>query len=800
MPITESEQIIPAGREAEVLETALAQVMTPDAAFGPDINHLASRAGELAAAFVAHGDAFAAGEEEEPDNLAARLTHFVWADRAKHFLILYRNVQLELQMASLKVREGQVGADRLADLHERTATTLRSAVTEWEAELAALQKQYQDNERSRTAALETWAQQRNPWPEYRMQLVATAQQAQELGEEYALLLQQIGHFSALRELLRESARAARTGIESSIDRASETLSFILAEDGGEKPQPGKIASRLDDLLAEDNARQQIHHFTNKLTTLIGALAERTRITVGAEHGLLQYKDVNLQRAADQWVAAEILPQLYELWELSEAETTGLDVAMANVRNRALLLDNEQKAGAETQLDLETLCQPLYNFLARAESTLVTFTEIEQLALGLIEKDLRLTTVYRPEAGFLPLPLQSGINEFTRRQGRLLDNVKAWFDGTFAGLQRWRGAAAQEDRMSVSEKLVRAINQRQPAPGNGAYTNILLTKGYIGESFLVGREDETERLRRLINNWTLGFRGAVMLTGRRLSGKTLFGELIANRVFPNTVIRLRPASIINLQGRRLVTTGNLAEALEFIEKYTLQSKPMIWIDDLETWHDKNTTLAENVRSLTTHIDDFSGRIFFMVSTTNAVWSHLNKFMGLEKIFQAEVNLDTFSLAEMHQAILIRHGATHKQLVDQEGEPLGEVGFSRRVRRLYRAANGNIGDTLNYWAWHTHYVDENRVTPGKDRHFRLPAFVSADTGILLNTLYLERRTSEYRLRKLLGPAFEHRYRSILRRLLRVGMLTRHNDGGLEISESIVNDVARALEHDGYLNQED
>ena len=113
---------------------------------------------------------------------------------------------------------------------------------------------------------------------------------------------------------------------------------------------------------------------------------------------------------------------------------------------------------------------------------------------------------------------------------------------------------------------------------------------------------------------------------------------------------------------------------------------------------------------------------------------------------------------------------------------------------------MGDTLNYWAWLTEYYDEDRVTPSDIWRYKMPAFISEDTGTLLTTMFLERRTNEYHLRKLFGPAFELRYRSILRRLMRVGLLTRHNDGWLEICESVVNDVGQALENDGYLNTRD
>jgi hypothetical protein len=783
------------------LEKAITQVVTPDASFSTDINHLAVGTQELADALIARGDACPLGEAEDPNDLECRLTHFVWADRAKHFLVLYRNVQLQLQTAALMVADGQCAPDLVADLHARSSQTLRVAEEEWDDEMSRLRSRLARNPKKRQETLDGWQKQHNPWPEYRGQLVEIGEQAASLAEEHEVLQQQVSLLAEIRQILRDCAAAAEASLSTAVGRADEITAFVMDSAGDEADQrPGKIAARLDEYLNDTVPGRKIHEFTNNLTEKISELAERMRVTVGADHGVLQFKEVNFRRSTDQWISAEILPQLYELWELSEQTQSDLGVAVANVRNRTLLLSNELKAGRPVDYDADQLGQPFYNFIARTKATQETFSDISSRALELIETDLRLTSVYRPVPGFLPLPLQSGINEFTRRQGQFFAGVKEWFGNTFAGLERWRANASREDKMSVSEKIVRVISQRKPSLGNAAYTNILMTKGYIGESFLVGRNAEKAHLTSLIQNWKLGFRGAVMLTGKRLSGKTLFGELVANRLFLGPVIRLQPNSTINVDGRRMSTTGNLSEALDFIEKYTLQRKPMVWIDDLETWWDQSVSLAENVRELAAHIDDYSGRIFYLVSTTNAVYNHLNLFMDMERFFQAEVNLDEFPIEDMQQAIRIRHGATHKVLVDADGEPLSESAFSKRVSNLHRASGGNVGDTLNYWAWLTEYCDEDRVTPSGNWRYKMPAIVSADIGILLTTIFLERRTNEYHLRKLLGPAFELRYRSILSRLLRVGLLTRHNDGWLEICESVVNDVEQALENNGYLNIED
>ncbi|MCP9236145.1 ATP-binding protein [Lewinella sp. JB7] len=759
------------------------------------VSELAERTQEMAKAMIARGDACPVGEEEDVNDLECRLLHFVWAEQAKRFLMLYRDVQLQLQIASLKVKEDRADRGRVAALYDQSREALQAALREWDGDFAARRDALLRNERQRNRQLRAWKLQHNPWPLYRHQIETIAEQSAGLAEEFTRLSAGSEEFDEIRVLLRRGVSASEEVMTKTLERAGEITAFITEGDY-DPDRPGIVAAKLEDYISEEGTRPRLDRFTNAITAGIAKLPESQRVTVTAEEGLLKYKEVNFRRSTDQWVSAEIMPLLYELWELSEQTNNGLNVAIVNVRNRALLLSNEAKAGHEVTYTNDELAQPFTGFQQRSSQRRQEYARIRERIEELIDDNLRLTSVYRPVAGFLPLPLQSGINVFTRRQSRFITVVREWLADHVSGLSKLLGDAAREEKLSISEKTVRVIQQRTASPDNAAYTNILMTKGYIGESFLVGRESETAHLRQLIEHWKLGYRGAVMLTGNRLAGKTLFGELITNRFFPSQAIRLRPHAQITVSGRRLRTTGDLAEALAFVEKYTVQSRPLVWIDDLELWWDDDHTLAENVRALGHHIDDYSARIFYLVATTNAVYRHLGRFLDLHRVFQSEINLDRFSLDDMRRAVLIRHGATHKIMVDAEGEPVSETGFGQMVKRIYRATDGNVGETIDRWAYYTERYDNERVYQPKMKRHTLPAFLTPDTATLLAAVLLEKRTRDYRLRKLFGPAYNERYGSILQRLIRIGLITRNHDGSVEVTESVVNDVGRMLESEAYL----
>jgi hypothetical protein len=349
---------------------------------------------------------------------------------------------------------------------------------------------------------------------------------------------------------------------------------------------------------------------------------------------------------------------------------------------------------------------------------------------------------------------------------------------------------------MAEKTVRYIQSRQISAENSHYASIFLTKGFVGESFWVGREGHLNHLESLIENWNQGFRGAASLSGTRQSGRSFLGEMVSNRFFPNNTIRLRPAQELILPGRRFQIGYNIEEALQVIQKYSLNTRPLIWIDDLELWSDTQIPFSKNVKALLKFIDDYSNRMFFLVSMTNWAKDRINKFHQADKVFQTDLNLDRMPLSEIGEALLIRHGATHKPLIDSKGNEPSPKKFRKMVSRVLSVADGNIGDALNLWAASIQKVDEDKVLFQFRSNYTLPDAFETDSLLILSTILLEKQTNEYRLSKLFGPAFAKNYNYTLQRLLNIGLLERQLNGWLEINPLAVNDVAKILYRKKYL----
>lgn len=750
------------------------------------LNALSTGAQEMSDLIVEVGEGAAqnlnAEERDGATDLTDFLIHFEWAEQAKNFLILWRDILFEHQKAELFLLDGQVEAQAVSDLKAHSLTAIKDAASTLKSFPEKKANEIRSSRRGEKKQLEDWQLQTNPWPSYRKQFENIAEQCANLIAQYLSLKKTSGSLNDIRTLVEEAMISCQAEIKIFKDTAEDIDAFIKANES----EPAKVAKHLEEQEGNLKMTSFGSTFTHTLDEKIKSLEERLQIPISVDGGLINQRDIPMRRRCRQWLEAEVLPVLYEIWELTERTGNSLKMSLVNIRNRAILLSQNEVENGQGNVDL---CQPIHAFLKIAVDNEKELVPLQKEASLRLSTQFQLSELFQPRE-FLPIPLQSTIEQMRLDQSPFLTRIRDWSQRLNNRLREVRSDVVQESVLSKSERIVRFVKERTPEKDNIHYSNIFLTKGYIGESFVVGREDELAHVRKIVNNWRLGFRGAVILSGQRFSGKSLFGELVANRHFIGHTVRLAPNSPLQVGSRKMTTSFDLGEALSFIEKHTLGDRMLIWLDDLELWTNATIPLSQNVRRLCQSIDSLSDRLFFMVSMSNWCREHFDRFHGISRVFQAEVSMDQMSAAETRQAILIRHGATHLSLVDEHGKEINPQQFQKMTDRIFKSSHGIIGDALNQWSACTYRVDDERVMHVASPGNALPNFLRPDNVILLRTLLLEKRTNEYRLRRIFGPAFKDKYGGILQRLLRTGLLTRQLDGWLEINEVAVNEVGRMV----------
>ncbi|HFC00746.1 MAG TPA: hypothetical protein ENJ53_08075 [Phaeodactylibacter sp.] len=722
-------------------------------------------------------------EIDDIEKLPAYVIHFVWMEHSKSFMILWRDIIFQRQKALVLQTEGKVTLDALQQHQEESMQVIKNGAQSLKDFLEAEVHMVATNNRKRERQLFEWSALKNPWGIYKNQLEQLNIQCLQMLEQTPDLIRTTRDFQNIKKWVLQNIDDCRSEIKQFKILAKEYIKYIKENI---EENPAKVVGYLENEEANIGQNEHLQILNLSIEEQINRMVGQMQVSVGTNGGVLLYQEINFQRNARQWMDSETIPLIYEMWELNGSIGNSLKMALINICNRALLFSTQQKEGNTTDFDDAAFCSPLVSFLENINSWEADLKKLTQLIQQRMKNDFHVSEVYDTERPFLLVPLQSTINQYKLTQNPWIVKVKNWWQKQIKAIRKLKTSVEHEESLSVSEKIVRFAQSRKAPLGNTQYSSIFMTKGYIGKSFWVGRVQDLHRFEQIVKQWKSGIRGAVLLTGQRFSGKSSFGEYVSSIHFSHATIRLTPHTTIKVEGRKFNTTYDLEAALDFIQKHSLHSHPLIWVDDLEYWIDPNISLSKSIRALLTCIDKYGSRMFFMVSMGNWFAKHLDKNYGILKRFQAEINLDKMSREEVKKAILIRHGATHKILVDKNNEEPTPQDFQKITGQVYQKANGNIGEALSHWSYAIHRVDDEKVKYIPIPNYSLPDFLNPDAALILSSLTMEKRSTEYRLRKLFGPPFRKKYQYIIQRLISVGVLTRHLSGSLEVNEVMANEV--------------
>ncbi len=736
---------------------------------------------------------YALSEEDETDLQALYRAYFInyyWSSSAKSFILLCRDILFEQQKVEILVAEGLVNAERRDQLHRDGKVLLSKAMEE------IIRSEETAGSELGPKEIKHCKLQLNPSPVYQQQIVAIHAQIQKIFEGHSVLQKATSQIIHLRKELAHTIELCHSELVELRANLKEASQFIRQVADENQPKgPGKIAARMPEYQSSIQEQDYLKDLENKLASIYPEIPANHNLALGLQEGILLTDDVDFRRKTKQWVKSEILPLIYEIWELTDLRRRSAQITLINVRNWAHVL-SDQGSSEENEVNFGEILVLFDDLETRTDKALTEMEQLHQMALKRLQEFLRAHRVFIDYRPFLPIEVDSTINRLRKGQNRFIRGIVDVYKTQAKRVKKFLRRLEREETLSNSEKIVRRIRERTGDPANQQYNSIFLTKGFVGTSFTVGRQEELSHAGQIVGDWEKGYRGSILITGERYSGKSLFSELIASRYFQNNTYRIEANSILTVAGRKFRTGHDLDQVLENIRKYKGSERCMLLVDDLETWWNDEISLHESAWQLARFANLYGSRFFLLVNLGNSLLAHLEQTVDICREFQSEINMDGVSAQMVREAILVRHGATHKKLVSDKNEVLTSQQFRRQTNAIYQESRGNIGEALNLWALSTWKVDEESVTNRFQRGHDLPDFLESDLGILLATVLLHRKANELQLRHIFGPAFSNRYAPVVRRLLGVGILRREINGSLEINPVLVNRLGQILESQGYL----
>ncbi len=703
---------------------------------------------------------------------------YEWMNGAKEGLILLRDSLFELTKSRVLYHEKELSKEKVLQLESSVLETLDN----YHKEATIFQDAFWEDKQL-AKKVKKWVHQNNPWSTYKEQFEQLSEQVDSIQEQEQVLKSYADCFQSIRVEILNFFQYHLAPLKGAKDSIPNLINELI--DNQEPSTYKKTASQIKKNIEGYAYVPSVEIHTEKLESIVDELEESKRYIVGYEGGDLVYIESGIKRALSTWLDSETTNTLYDLVNLTQDIEGRLSMCELGLRNAMDFAqqNNQPINNGEVVASLESINETL-------EQKREQISELESGMNDLLEKELRVVRMFEPD--FLSVSISSTLNQYQRYQLQGWQQTKKWFRELVQPVTQYVEKAKRESRLSASEKMIRLVRHRTPHPSLKHYTNMFLTKGYIGDSFYVQRDEQQNRIKQLVDDWSLGYRGSLLLSGKRYVGKTSLAIWIKHVFFKDNCIDLKPNTIINIKGRKHEAGFDLKSSLDFLIKYSLQSKPMILIDDLSEWESEEFSVSQNIRSLLKVIDQYSNKFFFVVTMDKSFQQQVEAFFDIQKVFHCEINVGYMGLEEVMKAILIRHNATQSQISNASGQILDGPSIQGIIQQIHKGSEGIIGESLMRWAYAFESKGEHIITPKYRLNYDFPKYLSDDSRTILTTLMEKRKSNEYELRKKFGTVFKQDFRPVVQRLFHLGILQRNLDGSMEINPFLVNDIERILNY--------
>ncbi|MDP5104909.1 MAG: hypothetical protein NWQ31_01925 [Polaribacter sp.] len=726
---------------------------------------------KLAKYFIALGN----DASKQNNEVQTYLVNYILSEDFKTVLILHRDVFLEFNKVCIYNQEIQVKEQQIANHFEQSKTILIDKLEDFQNILESKIKEV-NNKKSFKNITSTVSLQKNPWEVYKAQYETIVKQFIDIDTQKVEAYISIATFNELKKVVTNVTNEH----EALVDKISNNV-HLISKITKENKDYSLLLSHVEDQLTQQSVLENNQNtFSDAVNIHINQLQKIT-IAIKTINGLLSIREVDLKRSTQKWFDYEILPKYMDL--------IGFETNIVNKYSLHLLnLKNSLQHSKERLEDTKFSAIP--TTLTHVEQSINDLKIKSQIiANSLKDKVKNELLISNLIAGkpFLEVTLNSSLNV---ESSTILKKIKESFQSGGAFFNSQYKKTLQYKSLSNLEISTQCIVHRMQQDENTHYDSLFLNKNFIGDLFLVPRRNQENKLKLILDHWKQGFNKSVLVYGDRLSGRSTFLEYAASKFFGNNIVTLAPNCDAIIDGRKFKTTNNLKEALHYVKNNNIKStKPIILIDDLELWRDDKNSFLNNIRALINFIETESDNAFVMATTTQMMANHLDNRLNFSNAFSDVIDVNQANENEIANAIILRHGAAHRDIVSKKLEPISNNKLRIIALKLSKENSYNLGNTLQSWTYNTH-VQENQTVVYKDSNYEFLDFFTSEEIIILKQALIFTFISEYSIKNVTTTSFISDFKSALRRLLNVKILVRHLNGYLYINPVVVNDITKII----------
>ncbi len=234
-----------------------------------------------------------------------------------------------------------------------------------------------------------------------------------------------------------------------------------------------------------------------------------------------------------------------------------------------------------------------------------------------------------------------------------------------------------------------------------YANLFSRSTTLNKDLWIERPYEQRVAETVAKRCSAGYAGALLITGRRNSGKTTLSKHIAKKYFPKHIavsVKAPLAGSVNIDDftgalqKALATGGNPSLYLNATPKPTV-----IIINDLELWwarHPEGMLVINHIADL---VKTNAGKVFFIINCGDLAYKLINRVANLDSIFMASIECQPFDAKGIKDLVMARHQTGGMSLVlnDKREADLTQWNFARLFNLYFNITDGIPGLALQLW---------------------------------------------------------------------------------------------------------
>mgnify|MGYP000253333138 CR=1 FL=1 len=700
------------------------------------------------------------------------LFNYSFPENIKNTLILHRDVLLQLCKSEIYLSENVITKTQFSSHFSESKHVLEEQLRDLKNDFQLNYKNLVGNKKEQKKVLKKLNLQSNPWDVYKSQINTLLLQFDDINISQANLSSAVVVCNELNKVVKSLFDNFKE-LTQKLQVSASHISTVLKEEIKHKELMFFIDEQLVKIVALGNNQTT---FTDDINANISKL-KKIKAPITVQHGLLAIRELDFNKSMQKWFDYQVLPDFMDVIAIENSLKNINGICLNNLKNSIQIAKNNQ-----TSDNLNAFKQTVDNLENDIKDFEIKGNQIIEIIINKC-KDQLLVSHFLSGKPFLEVPFNSSLN-LTRDTFFL--SIKQSIQKGMAFFNYQLKNSTTFNAESNLELATTCLTSRMFKDSNEHYDSLFLNKKFIGDLFLIAREQQEETLKTTISQWNNGFNKSVLVTGERLSGRTTFIDYTSKKYFGKDVVKLQPNSIATIDGRKFNKTYNVKDAHQFIKNNNIKStRPVIIIDDLELWRDHETSLLNNVRVLINFIETESDDAFLIVAVTNEILHHLDNRLAFSNAFSSVLDVSKTDKNKIKEALLLRHGAAHRKLVSIDDEPLTSKQIEKAIHKLSHKYQNNLGDVLQAWTYHT-FVKEDDTILFKNEDYDFPNFFTQQELIILKQASIFKTISELGLKRVLALSFDEDFKSATKRLINTKVLLRDKKGSLYINPVVLNEV--------------